>query len=187
MPGTGAGDISLIYQYMKMLDPDTGVREGEYANAAQTGGLPERVVASYNKLVSGERLTDAQRADFVNQAGRMLQNRHAQVSRAATYTRNLAKGYGLDPDNVARLDPYSFQAWQPPVDPNTGVRRNDPGGVERERAASAPGAAPQTAIRVPDDPNMAARTLRSLPAGSWWVGPDGTPRRKPGGSDGGRR
>ena len=32
--GNGVGDISLIYQYMKMLDPDTGVSEGEYANAA---------------------------------------------------------------------------------------------------------------------------------------------------------
>ncbi|MDO4713960.1 MAG: hypothetical protein Q4B28_04950 [bacterium] len=31
--GTAAGDMSLIFAYMKILDPNSTVRESEYANA----------------------------------------------------------------------------------------------------------------------------------------------------------
>ena len=63
-----AGDIALIFNYMKMLDPASTVREGEFATAAEAGSVPTRILAQYNKVVSGERLADTQRKDFVDQA-----------------------------------------------------------------------------------------------------------------------
>lgn len=63
-----AGDLSLIFAYMKMLDPGSVVREGEFATAQNTAGVPDRIRNAYNRLISGERLNPNQRADFVKQA-----------------------------------------------------------------------------------------------------------------------
>ena len=35
-----AGDMALIFSYMKMLDPNSTVREGEYATAEAAAGVP---------------------------------------------------------------------------------------------------------------------------------------------------
>ncbi len=66
---TAAGDLALIFNYMKMLDPGSVVREGEFATAKNSGSAFDIVGASYNKIVSGQRLTQAQRDDFFNRAG----------------------------------------------------------------------------------------------------------------------
>lgn len=65
---SAAGDLSLIFAYMKMLDPGSVVREGEFATAQNTAGVPDRIRNAYNKLISGERLAPNQRQDFVKQA-----------------------------------------------------------------------------------------------------------------------
>ena len=38
---TAAGDLSLIFGYMKMLDPGSVVREGEFATAQNAGGISD--------------------------------------------------------------------------------------------------------------------------------------------------
>lgn len=65
---SAAGDLSLIFGYMKMLDPGSTVREGEFATAQNATGVPERVLNSYNRVMSGERLSETQRSDFSGQA-----------------------------------------------------------------------------------------------------------------------
>jgi hypothetical protein len=65
---TPQGDMSLIFGYMKLLDPGSTVREGEYANAEQTRGLPAGVVAAYNRALTGEKLADDQRKGFKSEA-----------------------------------------------------------------------------------------------------------------------
>jgi hypothetical protein len=62
----GVHDMSIIFSYMKMLDPTSTVREGEYANAENTRGVPDSVAALYNKAKAGEKLTDTQRRSFVD-------------------------------------------------------------------------------------------------------------------------
>jgi len=65
---SAAGDLALIFNFMKMLDPGSTVREGEFATAANSAGVPDRLRAQYNRVFNGERLAVAQRADFLNQA-----------------------------------------------------------------------------------------------------------------------
>jgi hypothetical protein len=60
-PATAAGDMSLVFSFMKMLDPGSTVREGEYATAAKAAGLPDRFVTAAKKVDSGESLSPAQR------------------------------------------------------------------------------------------------------------------------------
>ncbi len=64
LTGTGAGDLSLIFQYMKILDPGSTVREGEFATAQNSGGVDDRVRSLYNQIVEGARLSASQRIDF---------------------------------------------------------------------------------------------------------------------------
>lgn len=65
---TAAGDLSFLYRYMKILDPGSTVREGEFATAEQARGVPESVIAKYNKVRSGQRLTRRQKAEYMDEA-----------------------------------------------------------------------------------------------------------------------
>lgn len=65
---TGVSDMSLIFAYMKVLDPTSVVRESEYATAQNSGSVPETVRGQYNKALSGQKISDAVRNDFIKQA-----------------------------------------------------------------------------------------------------------------------
>jgi hypothetical protein len=69
---TAAWDLSLIFSYMKMLDPGSVVREWEFANAQNAGGIPDKVINTYNKVVNGTRLTKKQREQFMDVAKNIL-------------------------------------------------------------------------------------------------------------------
>ena len=97
---SAAGDMSLIFGYMKLLDPGSTVREGEYANAQNAGGVPDRVVASYNKLINGQILSDSQRKDFLGQAKKQYDSRLGEYGGLKKSYAQLAKEYGLDPKRV---------------------------------------------------------------------------------------
>lgn len=62
---SAAGDMSLVYAFMKMQDPESVVREGEYATAEKAGSVQDWVVNIYNRVRTGQRLTAQQKADFV--------------------------------------------------------------------------------------------------------------------------
>ena len=63
-----SGDLALIFNFMKVLDPGSVVREGEFATAQNAGGIDQRTRSLYNRITSGERLTPEQRADFADRA-----------------------------------------------------------------------------------------------------------------------
>lgn len=67
-----AGDLALIFNFMKVLDPGSTVREGEFANAQNAGGVGERVQSLYNNVLEGTRLTPKQRADFVGRSKKLF-------------------------------------------------------------------------------------------------------------------
>lgn len=97
---TGAGDVALIFSFMKTLDPGSTVREGEFATAQQTAGIPERVVTIYNQALRGERLSPGQRQEFKKQAENLYKaakKGHDQMSKAF---RGVAERQGLDTRNV---------------------------------------------------------------------------------------
>ena len=68
---TAAGDLALIFSFMKMLDPGSVVREGEFANAQNAAGVDDRVKNLYNNLMRGERLNEQQRKQFITEANNL--------------------------------------------------------------------------------------------------------------------
>lgn len=99
---TGASDIALIFNYMKMLDPGSTVREGEFATAQNSGGIPSYVQSLYNQAVDGQRLTPDQRANFMNQATAQYQGATELFSKRADQYTNLASQYGYDPKRIVQ-------------------------------------------------------------------------------------
>ncbi len=97
---SAAGDLAMIFNYMKVLDPGSVVRESEFATAANSAGVPDRIRATYNKVLSGERLADAQRADFLNRGQRLYQGRLEQYGKTETEYRRLAESYEFDPSRI---------------------------------------------------------------------------------------
>ena len=97
---SAAGDIALIFNFMKTLDPGSVVREGEFATAQNSGGVPETIRARYNKILTGERLTPKIRKDFVTRATKLFDQAQRQHDkRVGTFT-TLAQRSGLPADQI---------------------------------------------------------------------------------------
>lgn len=97
---SAAGDLALIFNYMKVLDPGSTVREGEFATAQNAAGVPERIRAQYGQIVSGERLTDLTRKDFLNRAGKLFNSQGRIHKKREKTFRGIAEGSKLDSKNV---------------------------------------------------------------------------------------
>ena len=70
----GPADLALIYSYMKILDPQSTVREGERADAAKAGSIPQRIWAQYNSLIEGGNLSPALRKQYTEQAKEIVRS-----------------------------------------------------------------------------------------------------------------
>lgn len=117
---SAAGDMSLVFAYMKMLDPTSSVREGEQASAQNAGSIPERVRAAYNKAVSGQRFTPEQRADFIAQARRLAEQSQRELQPVLRRYRDRASAGGVDAGMIV-FDPFAE------------VGLGEPRGIERLR------------------------------------------------------
>jgi hypothetical protein len=102
---TSAGDIALIYGFMKVLDPGSVVREGEFATAANAGGVADTVRNMYNRALSGQRIGENIRNDFLGQARNIIESQRVlSDDMVARYT-GVAQNYKLDPNQVV-FDPF---------------------------------------------------------------------------------
>lgn len=142
---SAAGDLALIFNYMKVLDPGSTVREGEFATAQNSAGVPGRVVSLYNSIINGQRLNVDQRKDFVDRATQLYKGQETRFKNNTTKRyESLARMYGVDPSTVI-VDMNAAQqnqAQQGPVRVNTpqeamalpsGTRFITPDGREKVR------------------------------------------------------
>lgn len=98
--GTAAGDMSLIYGFMRLQDPGSSVKEGEYASAEKARGVPSEVIALYNKAKDGQLLSPEQRKDFLNAANGLYAAQSAPYADAVNRYRGQAEKWGLSPDDI---------------------------------------------------------------------------------------
>jgi hypothetical protein len=95
-----AGDLSLIFNYMKILDPGSVVREGEFANAQNAGGIDTKIRNLYNQIIDGTRLSPDQREDFLNQSKNAASAEFKGASEALDQYKGLAANSGLRVDQI---------------------------------------------------------------------------------------
>jgi hypothetical protein len=131
-----ASDIGLVFGFMKMLDPGSVVREGEYATAKNAAGVPERVLNAYNKVLKGEFLSTEQRKDFLGQAAELYGTARHTADGVAERYRGLATQYGVDPGRSVYLP-------EAPTPPKLGASAS-------QETSEIPRGAPTGTRRAPD-------------------------------------
>ena len=108
-----ASDVALIYSYMKILDPTSVVREGEFSTAQNAAGIPDRVRNMYNSALSGQRLNPQQRSDMLDTAGRLGAEAQSQIDSTAEQYAAKAQRRQLNPENITgRFLPNAVAAQQ---------------------------------------------------------------------------
>ena len=140
--------MSLIFSYMKMLDPGSTVREGEFATAQNAAGVPTQVRNVYNRAKTGQMLAPEQRADFLNQSERIYSAQAESQSLLEEEYRRLADRAGYDPEDVV----IDYQ------------------GKLRDFSSA------ETATDTPMISNQAE--YDALPSGATYIAPDGSRRIK---------
>ena len=97
---SAAGDLSLIFNFMKIQDPASVVRESEFATAQNATSLKGRLGASAQRVVSGQRMTVAQRQDFVDTANRLFGTQlQSQIAMEGNF-RKIAERSGMNSKDV---------------------------------------------------------------------------------------
>jgi hypothetical protein len=104
----GAGDMGLIYGYMKMLDPGSVVRESEFAMAAQAGSYGEQIQGLVQRVLTGERLPPQVRQEFVQVAEKLYGEAAGNMEQTNAQFTDRATRYGVDPQSFLRV-PETYQ------------------------------------------------------------------------------
>lgn len=98
--GTAADDMAMTFGFMKMLDPTSVVREGEYALVGRAQGLTGRALVALQKIDSGQALTPDLRRELTATAKRVFDTRLARYKEIENQFRGYAEEDGIDPDRV---------------------------------------------------------------------------------------
>lgn len=92
--------MSLVFAYMKMLDPNSTVREGEQAQARNAGSVDEKIYNLYNQARSGQSLNPRQRKDMYNQASLIYNQQQGKQAELQQEYTDIASRSGANPQNV---------------------------------------------------------------------------------------
>jgi len=107
------GDQGLISGYAKILDPESVVREGEYAVVERGGGFFDNIRNRIDILQGRARLQPAQRAALLRAAQSIQSGRQAEYQRIRSAYEKRATQYGLDPQRTFGLEDEITAAPQP--------------------------------------------------------------------------
>lgn len=108
---SGVGDMSAIFVYMKMLDPGSVVRESEFAQAQQTAGAVESLIARMNQIAQGDKLSPDQRREFIALANDFYKLAKTDLTDGRYELGTILQGnLALNPSNIfgKELAPASF-------------------------------------------------------------------------------
>lgn len=97
---SAARDMAAIFSYMKILDPNSTVREGEYASAKNAGGIPDKIITLYEGARNGQILSPQQRKEFLSAAGRLYASQYESQKKVDQDYTDIARSTGLNPKLV---------------------------------------------------------------------------------------
>lgn len=95
-----ANDLAAATKFMKLLDPNSVVRESELIMAVQASGLADRIANTGNRILKGEKLTPTQRKDFFDAATQFFKIAEDKKNKIDTQYTNIANESNLNYKNV---------------------------------------------------------------------------------------
>lgn len=112
-------DMAITYNLMKAFDPNTGVKEGEFASASNTTSVPEKILNLYNKARTGNFLNGKQKREMFDEISRIT-NRQLDLQRGLNniYV-SRAEQDGLEAaDIIIDYDKIKKEAFEKSIQPN---------------------------------------------------------------------
>jgi hypothetical protein len=102
---SGASNMAIIFAFLKSIDPESVVRETEYATAAATGTLDERMQGLLKKYYTGGPLTSTLRQKFVKAAEAAQSGHKAAYERAVKTYKYISDKRKIDPKELGLEEP----------------------------------------------------------------------------------
>lgn len=118
-------DINIVYGLAKLYDPDSVVREGEYATIANSQAIPEKIKGFANYLMGGGRLTAETRKQLIAEATSRHNILRQGYEQSSKQYRDLASKSGLSQDSV--ITAFGERARVATKDQIDSTLRNNPG------------------------------------------------------------
>ena len=100
--GTGFDDLGLIFSFMKVLDPNSVVRESEFANAEQAASFLDRVYGKGVRFTTGGRLSSKSRGELISTSRRLFKAAQRQMDKGTKQFTDLAIRNRINPKAVIR-------------------------------------------------------------------------------------
>jgi hypothetical protein len=97
---TTQSDINLVYGIAKLYDPNSVVREGEYATVANSPNIPERIKGYAQYLSGGGRLSPEIKKQIMDEATGRIGTFQAEAGKARKSYEGIAKQRGMNPASV---------------------------------------------------------------------------------------
>ncbi len=110
---TTAGDIGVVFSYMKMLDPGSRITEGEVTSVEQAPNVPSRIIGAYNRLVQTGKFDDNFRQEILSAAKGLNEVNEKEYRSVVKRFTKMASKRGLDPENI-------ITSFDEESDPNSG-------------------------------------------------------------------
>lgn len=95
-----AAEQAIVTLFNKMLDPQSVVREGEYARSFEGQSALQRAQSYWQRLSKGGSLTNQALKDMVDIAQRLYSGVEEMYTAEADNYRSLAQDYGYDPSRI---------------------------------------------------------------------------------------
>ena len=96
----GAGDIMIITSFRRMFEPDSVVREGEYAITEAAQGIYRQMQTLAKKFVEGHRLHPTARKQFLELGKEYMRGLVTYYKDQTENYRKIGKRYYLKPDAI---------------------------------------------------------------------------------------
>jgi hypothetical protein len=109
---TPQADINLVYGIAKLYDPNSVVREGEYATVANSPNIPEKVKGYAQYLAGGGRLSPETKKQIIDEAKGRMGSFDQQFQAARKDYESISKNSGVD---VGRVFPSAPRALSQPA------------------------------------------------------------------------
>lgn len=103
---TPQSDINLVYGIAKLYDPNSVVREGEYATVANSPSIPERIKGYAQYIAGGGRLSEGTKKQIQDEAAGRIKSYEDQFTQARQNYQTIASNSG---GSASLLFPSEFK------------------------------------------------------------------------------
>lgn len=112
---TPQSDINIVYAVAKLYDPESVVREGEYATIANSQSIPEYIKGVAQRLAGGGRLTAETKNQLIQEANTRMGFYEQSLMNARNQYEDVARRSGGDPTLVVPNNFKPAVSAQPPA------------------------------------------------------------------------